>query len=143
MVKNAEVTPPNTSPPDPMAPDSSTKEGRGALPDWIEHGFITTKFSRSASRAVEYAYNDFGLHQVAKGLEKGADIQKYLERSRQWRNHWNANHTALGFKGFVVPRSTTGFLDTNSLGDSGYWADPYYQATSYIYSFADIHDMAT
>ncbi|KAH7333292.1 glycosyl hydrolase family 92-domain-containing protein [Rhexocercosporidium sp. MPI-PUGE-AT-0058] len=32
--KDAEVTPPNTNPPDPMAPDSSTKESRGALPDW-------------------------------------------------------------------------------------------------------------
>lgn len=41
MVKDAEVTPPNTIPPDPQAPDSSTKEGRGALPDWLTYGFIT------------------------------------------------------------------------------------------------------
>lgn len=44
MVKDAEVTPPNTVPPDPMAPDSSTKEGRGALPDlaclWLYHSNV-------------------------------------------------------------------------------------------------------
>ena len=51
MVKNAEVVPPNNH--DPRDPTGSTKEGRGALPDWLEHGYITTKFSRSVSRAVE------------------------------------------------------------------------------------------
>lgn len=142
MVKDAEVTPFNDNP-DPMAPDSSTKEGRGALPDWLEHGFITTKYSRSASRAVEYAYNDFALYQIAKGLGKDEDAVKYLNRSRQWRNHWNTEQEAIGFKGFIVPRNLTSFLLTNSLADSGYWADPYYQATSYAYSFGDIHDMKT
>lgn len=34
--KDAEVTPPNNS--DPRAPEASTKEGRGALPDWLEIG---------------------------------------------------------------------------------------------------------
>lgn len=69
MVKDAEVTPANTNP-DPMAPGSSTKEGRGALPDWLAYGFITPTYARAVSQAVEYAYNDFSLHQVAKGLGK-------------------------------------------------------------------------
>ncbi|CAG8957363.1 hypothetical protein HYFRA_00010789 [Hymenoscyphus fraxineus] len=141
MVKDAEVAPPNPNP-DPMAPDSSTKEGRGALPDWLEYGFITPKYTRAASRAVEYAYNDFSLSQVANGLEKTDDAAKYFNRSRNWRNHWNPEQTALGFKGFVVPRNETSFLPTDSLGDSGYWGDPYYEATSWDYSFTDIHDMA-
>ena len=51
MVKNAEVIPPNNS--DPRDPTGGTAEGRGALPDWLEHGFITPKFTRSVSRAVE------------------------------------------------------------------------------------------
>lgn len=140
MVNDAEVTPPNTNP-DPMAPDSSTKEGRGALPDWLKFGFITGKYSRAASRAVEYAYNDFSLYQVAKGLGKTIDADKYLNRSRNWRNHWNPDQTALEHKGFVVPRNETDFLPTDPLNDSGYWADPYYQATSWGYSWADVHDM--
>lgn len=51
MVKNAEVVPANND--DARDPTGSTKEGRGALPDWLAHGFITPKFSRSVSRAVE------------------------------------------------------------------------------------------
>lgn len=51
MVKNAEVIPPNNN--DPRDPTGSTKEGRGALSDWLKYGFITPSFGRSVSRAVE------------------------------------------------------------------------------------------
>jgi putative alpha-1,2-mannosidase len=141
MVKDAEITPPNTVPPDPQAPDSSTKEGRGALPDWLAYGFITPTFSRSESRAVEYAYNDFSLYQVAKGLGKTADAAKYLNRSRNWRNHWNPDLESIGYSGFVQPRNLTSFIDTNPLTDIGYWGDYTYEASSWDYSFGDIHDM--
>lgn len=127
MVKDAEVTPNNTVPPDPMAPDSSTKEGRGALPDWLQYGFITPTYSRAASRAVEYSYNDFSLYQVAKGLGKDADAEKYLNRSRNWRNHWNPALESIGYSGFIVPRDVNGFIETDPLTDSGYWGDPYYE----------------
>ncbi|KAJ6037187.1 glycosyl hydrolase family 92-domain-containing protein [Penicillium herquei] len=140
MVKDAEVTPVNW-PIDWMAPDSSTHDGRSALPDWLEYGYITPNFSRAVSRAVEYAYNDFGLYQVASGLGKTDDAEKFLNRSRNWRNHWNPEVTSLGYSGFVVPRDTTGFVETDPLTDSGYWGDPYYEASSWAYSFADVHDM--
>ncbi len=51
MVTDAEVVPPNNN--DPRDPTGSTSEGRGALPDWLKHGYITPTFGRSASRAVE------------------------------------------------------------------------------------------
>ena len=141
MVKDAEVTPVNSDP-DPQAPDSSTKEGRGALPDWLTYGFITPTFSRAASRAVDYAYNDFGLYQVASGLGNTADAEKYLNRSRNWRNHWNLDLESIGYLGFIVPRDISSFIDTDPLTDSGYWDDPYYEASSWEYSWGDIHDMA-
>lgn len=140
MVKDAEVAPPN-DPIDSMAPDSSTKEGRGALSDWLSLGFITPKYSRAVTRAVEYSCNDFGLYQVATGLGKHEDADKYLNRSQNWRNHWNSNQTSLGFSGFVVPRDNTGFIETDPLTDSGYWGDPYYEASSWAYSWASVHDM--
>ncbi|KAA8650385.1 alpha-1,2-mannosidase family protein [Aspergillus tanneri] len=140
MVKDAEVAPPN-DPVDPMAPDSSTKEGRGALPDWIKLGFITPRYTRAVTRAVEYSCNDFGLYQVASGLGKNDDAEKYLNRSRNWQNHWNPNTTSLGFSGFVVPRDENGFIDTDPLRDGGYWGDPYYEANSWAYSWASVHDM--
>jgi putative alpha-1,2-mannosidase len=51
MVKNAEIAPPNNN--DPRDPKCSTKEGRGALPDWLQYGFITTDYRRSVTIAVE------------------------------------------------------------------------------------------
>lgn len=51
MTKNAEIVPDNNS--DNRDPSGSTKEGRGALPDWLSLGYITTAFTRSVSRAVE------------------------------------------------------------------------------------------
>jgi putative alpha-1,2-mannosidase len=51
MVKDAEVQPPNNN--DPRDRSASTKEGRGALPDWLDYGFITPTYTRSVSRAVE------------------------------------------------------------------------------------------
>jgi predicted alpha-1,2-mannosidase len=143
MVKNAEVTPINNF--DPQASDSSTKEGRGALPDWKKYGWITPTYSRAVSRAVEYAVNDFSLYQVASGLGNHADATKYLNRSAQWRNHWNPKVASLGFSGFLVPRNADGsFLAQDPLSCGGcYWSDPYYEALPWEYSFAAIHDVAT
>lgn len=121
MLTNAEVTPPNNN--DPRDPTGSTKEGRGALPDWLEYGFITPSFGRSVSRAVEYSVNDFAVYTVGDGLGD-ANALTYLNRSRNWRNHWNPDAESLGFSGFVVPRNETGFIEQDPLSCGGcYWAD--------------------
>lgn len=123
MVTDAEVTPPNNN--DPRDPSGSTAEGRGALPDWLEYGYITPTFGRSVSRAVEYSVNDFALVQVGSGLGYSDDADKYLDRSRNWRNHWNPEAESLGFYGFVVPRRANGsFIAQDPLSCGGcYWSD--------------------
>ncbi|KAF2876960.1 alpha-1,2-mannosidase family protein [Massariosphaeria phaeospora] len=131
MQTDAEKVPPPNN--DPRAPDSSTKEGRGALPDCLKYGYITPAFTRAVSRAVEYSTNDFGLHQVAKGLGKAAEAEKYLIRSRNWRNHWNPNATSEGHSGFVVPRWANGSFVPQ---------DPLSCDNSWIYSMNAIHDVA-
>jgi putative alpha-1,2-mannosidase len=78
MKTDAELTPYNTF--DPGDTTCSTKEGRGALPDWLNVGWITPTYSRSLSRTVEYSLNDFAVAQVAKGIEPES-YQKYLNRS--------------------------------------------------------------
>lgn len=121
MLTDAEVVPPNND--DSRDPSGSTAEGRGALPDWLEYGYITPTFGRSVSRAVEYSVNDFAVYQVASGLEL-ANASVYLNRSRNWRNHWNPEAESLGFYGFVVPRDTDGFIAQDPLTCGGcYWAD--------------------
>jgi predicted alpha-1,2-mannosidase len=141
MQADAEKIPPNNH--DPKAPDSSTKEGRGALPDWLKYGYITPAYTRAVSRAVEYSTNDFGLHQVAKGLGKVAEAEKYLNRSRNWRNHWNPSATSNNHTGFVVPRASNGsFVSQDPLSCGGcYWGDAYYEDNPWVYSLNAIHDV--
>lgn len=140
MKTDAEVTPPNNH--DPVAPDSSTMEGRGALPDWLRYGYITPTYSRAASRAVDYAVDDFGLYQVASGLKHTADATLYRNRSRNWRNHWNPAQESLNFTGFLVPRYANGSFNYpyDPLQCGGcYWSDPYYEALPWEYSFNAHH----
>ncbi|KAE9363067.1 glycoside hydrolase family 92 protein [Stipitochalara longipes BDJ] len=142
MQKNAEVTPVNNN--DPRDLSSSTKEGRGALPDWLELGYITPKYGRAVTRAIEYSVNDFSLSQVAAGLRKTEDSTRYLNRSRNWRNHWNPEATSLNFSGFVVPRSREGFIKQDPLECGGcYWGDAYYEGLPWEYSFNAQHDINT
>ena len=144
MVKDAEVVPPNNH--DPSAPDSSTMEGRGALPDWLTYDYITPTYTRAVSRAVEYSANDYALHVVASGLGNPADADKYLNRSRNWRNHYDSSSTALNRTGFVVPRFSNGSFDVNQdpLSCGGcYWDDAYYEGTPWEYTFNAHHDMET
>jgi predicted alpha-1,2-mannosidase len=141
LVKDAEVTPPNNH--DPIATDSSTQQGRSALPDWLKFGYITTRFSRSVSRAIEYSVNDFSLYQVASGLGKKADATKYLARSRNWRNHWDPTVHSYQTSGFIVPRQPNGaFLAQNVSSCGGcWWGDIYYEGTPWEYTVNVHHDL--
>lgn len=69
--------------------------------------------------------NDFALYQVALGLGHITDAEKYLNRSRNWRNHWNPKMSALGHTGFLGPRNSKGrFLRQDPLSCGGcYWSD--------------------
>ncbi|KAK5697580.1 hypothetical protein LTR97_007718 [Elasticomyces elasticus] len=142
MKTDAEITPPNNF--DPIANDSSTQEGRGALPDWKQYGYITPHFSRAVSRAVEYSVNDFSLSQVASGLNLTDDQDRYINRSRNWRNHWNPEQTSFNSSGFMVPRYANGSFDypfDPANCTACYWPDPYYEDTPWSYSFNAHHDI--
>jgi putative alpha-1,2-mannosidase len=109
MVKDAEVTPYNTF--DPTDLTGSTKEGRGALDDWLELGYVSVDHNtRCISRTVEYSLNDFALSQVAAGIEPG-DQEKYLNRSAGWQFIWNQNVTSLNFTGFLAPKYANGSFE--------------------------------
>ena len=83
MLKDAEVEPLNWA-----------VEGRGGLKSWKELNFVPTDdydpfgvgpFTRSISRTVEYAYDDFCVAEMARGLGKQAEYEKYVERAEYWR----------------------------------------------------------
>ncbi|KAL0258506.1 hypothetical protein SLS55_006002 [Diplodia seriata] len=150
-----------TTPPihnaDPVAPDGATKEGRGALAEWRGLGFLTRNHTRSLSRGVEYAQNDFAVWSVAVGLNDTAvvdagDAATWRARTDWWQGQWNpgANASLEGvgtFRGFVGARDADGKwnlsdYDPRSCGKCG-WASDIYEAKVWETSFAAApHDMA-
>ncbi|KAH6665156.1 glycosyl hydrolase [Halenospora varia] len=146
MKTDAELTPYNTF--DSGDPTSSVKEGRGALPDWISLGWVSPTYSRSLSRTLEYALNDFSVAQVAKGIAPD-EYNKYLNRSAGWQYVWQHNLTSLNYTGFLAPLLANG---TREPASSGY--DPLgcgfceaggvaYEALPWEYSWTVPFDMET
>lgn len=71
-------------------------------------------FSRSISRTVEYAYNDFCIAEMAQALHKTADAEKYLKRSKNWKNMWNPNQNSYIY--ITNPDGSTGYVDSGFYG---------------------------
>lgn len=114
VVKDAEVEPYDWS-----------VEGRGGLDSWKSLGYIPVQdfdykgfgtMTRSVSRTLEYAYNDYCISQLATGLGKSADSTKYQGRSGNWQNLFKADQTSFlldsptntGFTGFFQPKYLNG-----------------------------------
>ncbi|KAJ8110418.1 hypothetical protein OPT61_g6734 [Boeremia exigua] len=114
IVKDAEVEPENWN-----------VEGRGGLASWKSLGYIPTESlqargegmrTRSISRTVEYAYDDFAISTLARALGHEEDAAKYLNRSGNWKNMYNpaqrsfVNGVDTGFQGFLQPRYMDGMF---------------------------------
>ncbi len=132
MVNNAEVDSPRPF-----------YEGR-EVSEYKARGYLSMAHERSASRTVEYAYNDFCLAQVARGLGKLADYQKYLGRSQNWMNLWDTETKS------IRPRTADGSwltpFDKTKLYMLDYphfiWMSaPYYEGSGYQYSTYVPHDV--
>ncbi|KAF1988259.1 glycoside hydrolase family 92 protein [Aulographum hederae CBS 113979] len=143
-------------------------EGRGGLASWKSLGYIPTDdydpygvgpFSRSISRTVEYAYNDFTLSLLASGLGHAASASLYATRSKNWINMYKAdqsstiNGTSTGFTGFLQPRylnGSFGFQDpifcSPLLNFTSCYLNPdgheTYEGSSWLYTLFAPHDMA-
>lgn len=95
--------------------------GRGGLDSWKALGYIPVEdfdyrgfgtMTRSVSRTLEYAYNDFCVSQLAAGLGHRSDAEKYASSSGKWRNLFRGDQPSLfkngsdtGFRGFFQPRN--------------------------------------
>ncbi|CAN8101996.1 unnamed protein product [Discula destructiva] len=105
-------------------------QGRGGLDSWRTLNYIPVQdfdykgfgtMTRSISRTLEYSYNDFCISQLAAGLKKMDDQEKYLESSGNWQNLFKSEQGSYlrdgsntGFTGFFQPKylnETWGFQD--------------------------------
>ncbi|ORY03464.1 glycosyl hydrolase family 92-domain-containing protein, partial [Clohesyomyces aquaticus] len=121
VIKDAEVEPYDWS-----------NEGRGGLDSWKSLGYIPTQdfdykgfgtMTRSVSRTLEYAYNDFCIAQMAKGLGKENDVEKYQSRSSNWRNLYNRDQKSFLLTG-GADTGFTGFFQGKFLNGTWYTQDP-------------------
>jgi putative alpha-1,2-mannosidase len=148
---------------------SLTHPGRGGLASWKSLGYIPTENldilgvgteTRSISRTVEYAYNDFTIALLARALNHTADYQKYLARSGNWKNMFKPDQRSVvngvdtGFQGFPQPRymnGTWGYQDPifcSPLQEfTGCYLNPAgketYEGPVWLYSFFAPGDMAS
>lgn len=116
-------------------------------------------FTRSISRTVEYAYDDFCIAQLASKLSHPADATKYFGRSQSWKKLYSAstpsaiNGTSTGFSGFLQPRylnQTFGYQDpifcSPLLNFTSCYLNPdgheTYEGSAWLYTFFAPGDMA-
>ncbi|KAG5934177.1 hypothetical protein E4U59_006366 [Claviceps monticola] len=158
-------------------PSIWTIGGRGGLHSWKTKGYIPTDdfdpfgvglFTRSISRTIEYSYNDFCIAEMAKMMNKTRDAEKYLERSRNWKNMFNPTSRSRlnttgspnvgdlvdsGFQGFLQPRylnGTFGYQDPSICSGLFNFTSCYlnadghetYEGGAWLYTFYVPHDQA-
>ncbi|WP_010545267.1 GH92 family glycosyl hydrolase [Sphingomonas elodea] len=131
LVKNAEVE-----------SDAPFLQGR-VLEDYKALGYVSVTQTRSASRTLEYAYDDFAIGAVASQLGKTEDAARYRTRAGNWRNLWDER------LGCIRPRYPDGsWLENYSCTDeypdrsTPWWEAPFYEGNALQYSTYVPHDVA-
>ncbi len=129
-----------------VAPADHFKEGRGSLEDWHRLGYVSLEGSdRPASVHMEYAADDFEIALLAKGLGDTAAYKKYLQRSANWKNLWDASFSDSGFSGFIRSRHSDGsWLTPFTAMDTCTWGGKtFYEGNSWTYSTFVPQDVAS
>ncbi|KDQ19392.1 glycoside hydrolase family 92 protein [Botryobasidium botryosum FD-172 SS1] len=129
---------------------------------WKQYGYLPTDIyeqggtnTRQVSRALEYAYNDFNIAQVAKLLNKTEDAAKYHGRAANFAKNWNPAVSIEGHNGMMQPllkNGSFGFTDPRhcSIHDPTHSTcyldagnhDGFYEDSPLVYSQYVPHDTA-
>ena len=144
------------------------KHGRGGLNEYIQLGYIPYGIPRAGNRTVEYAFCDWCIAQVARGLGRDEIAENYTQRSKNWRNLWRSDYEYDGMRGFILPKDEQGhWLDSVPWGPHSmfnvqfsiphkipytpttkvapwyvpWWSTFFYEATSEEYSLSIPHDV--
>lgn len=110
---------------------------------WVPFNTIPKMSHASASKTLEFAYNDYCTSVVAGGLGRKDDKTRFLNRSSQWTNLWNANTASEGFKGFIQAKDTANkFMAIDpKTNPEGSYSLYFYEGDSWTYSFYAPHQM--
>ena len=147
------------------------RHGRGGLNEYKRLGYVPYGIDRAGTRTVEYAFCDWCIAQVARGLGYDEIAENYTQRSKNWRNLWRSDYEYDGMRGFIMPRNAEGhWLDSVDWGPRSsavsalpshfaphkipytpttkvapwyvpWWSTFFYEATSEEYSLSIPHDV--
>ena len=152
MLKDAEV--------DPGA--DHEKHGRGGLHEYLKYGYLPYGIDRAGTRTIEYAYDDYCIALVAKGLGRMDIYERYLKQSENWKHLWRSDYEWDDVKGYIMPKDAEGqWLDSVPWGHSKvfkptipytpitkvapwylpWWSTFFYEALSAEYSLSIPHDV--
>lgn len=139
------------------------QEGRGGLNEYNTLGYIPYGIDRAGNRTIEYAYNDYTIATVAKGVGEEAVYQEYIRKADNWKNLWREGYEHDGAVGFIMPRAADGkWLDNLPFGNSkvqhptfpykpdsrespwyvAWWSAFFYEGISWEYSLSIPHDIS-
>ncbi len=114
--------------------------GRRELDSYIKLGYCADNVViESASRTLEYAYNDFCMAQFAKYLRKEKDYQTFIERSENYKYIFDNSDK------FIKGKSSDGSWEKNfnpiRWGGPAKGGGPYTEGNSWQYTFAVPYDV--
>jgi predicted alpha-1,2-mannosidase len=138
------------------------KHGRGGLKEYLIYGYIPYGIDRAGTRTIEYAYDDYCIAEVAKGLGRTDVYERYLKQSQNWKNLWRSDYEWDDVRGYIMPKDAEGrWLDSVPWGHSKvyhpqipytpvtkvapwylpWWSTFFYEALSAEYSLSIPHDI--
>jgi predicted alpha-1,2-mannosidase len=104
-------------------------EARPGLTYYKELGYVPLdKTAESASETLEDAYDDFAVAQVARIVRRDADYRFFIERSRNYRNIYNARRGSMQAR--------------RSDGSWGNPEDGWTEGDQWVYTYSVLHDIA-
>jgi predicted alpha-1,2-mannosidase len=107
-------------------------EARAGLTYYKELGFVPVdKTNESVSNTLEYAYEDYCVAQMAKGLGREKDHEFFMRRSKNYRNLYNPK---------------TGFMQARLADGTFFEGDPkeyraFTEGSPWTYLFCAMHDI--
>ncbi|HWZ14741.1 MAG TPA: GH92 family glycosyl hydrolase [Mucilaginibacter sp.] len=138
------------------------KEGRGGLSDYNSLGYLSSNFARAGNRTVDYAYDDYCIAELAKGLNRMPEYKRFIKQADNWQNLWRSSYKHHGAQGFILPKDAAGhWLDSIPYSVTGnkvnyftytpltheypkyacWWCCFMYEGTSWEYSLSIPHDI--
>ncbi|MBV8910570.1 MAG: GH92 family glycosyl hydrolase, partial [Gammaproteobacteria bacterium] len=103
-------------------------EARPGLTYYKDLGYVPLdKTAESASETLEDAFDDFAVAQVARIVHRDADYRFFIDRSRNYRNIYNAR------RGFMQARKS-----------DGSWGSPedgWTEGDQWVYTYSVLHDV--